>query len=154
MPKTHRRPTFVREESWRYKRVKESWRSPSGKTSRVRRSKEGWPPVVKIGYSGAKSTRNLHPSGLREILIWRPEDLEGINPSTTVVRIGHTVGENKRNRIIEEAKKKTLRILNPGVKREAEEAKAEEEEVKVDDAEAERAEVPETVEEETEEKKS
>jgi len=85
---------------------------------------------------------------LREILIWRPEDLEGINPSTTVVRIGHTVGENKRNRIIEEAKKKTLRILNPGVKREAKEAKAEEEEVKADAAEAEKE-----TDEDTQEKK-
>lgn len=57
------------------------------------------------------------------------------------MRIGHTVGENKRNRIIEEAKKKNLRILNPGVKRQAQEAKAEEEAVKVDAVEATEAEV-------------
>ncbi|HXY82268.1 MAG TPA: 50S ribosomal protein L32e [Candidatus Saccharimonadales bacterium] len=148
LPKTYRRPTFVREESWRYKRVKPTWRSPRGKTSRVRRSKDGWPPVVKIGYSRAKATRHLHPSGLREILIWRPQDLENINSSTTVVRIGHTVGENKRNRIIEEAKKKNLRVLNPGVKRQAQEAKAEEEEAKVDTVEAE-AEVPQLDDKET-----
>jgi uncharacterized protein YqfA (UPF0365 family) len=86
---------------------------------------------------------------LREILIWRPQDLENINSSTTVVRIGHTVGENKRNRIIEEAKKKNLRVLNPGVKRQAQEAKAEEEEAKVDTVEAE-AEVPQLDDKETE----
>jgi len=153
MPKTYRRPIFVREESWRYKRVKQSWRSPSGKTSRVRRSIQGWPPTVKIGYSRAKSTRHLHPSGLREVLIWRPEDLSGVNPSISVARIAHTVGENKRIKIIEEAKKRNIRILNPGVKRETEQAKAEGEEVKVAAAEAERAEAPETVDEDTEEKK-
>lgn len=132
LTKTYRRPTFVREESWRYKRVKESWRSPKGKSSRVRRSKEGWPPVVKIGYSRPKAIRHLHPSGLREVLVGRPEDLENVNPSTTVVRIAHTVGENKRIRIIEQAKKKNLRVLNPGIKREAEEAKAEEVQVETD----------------------
>jgi len=153
MPKTYRRPSFVREESWRYKRVKQSWRSPSGKTSRVRRSHQGWPPTVKIGYSRAKSTRHLHPSGLREVLIWRPEDLSSVNPSITVVRIAHTVGENKRIKIVEEAKKRNIRILNPGAKREAEEVKAGEEEVKVDDAEAEKADGPEEVDEDTEEKK-
>ena len=45
---SYRRPRFVREESWRYKRVKEPWRAPHGKTSRVRRSKKGWPAVVKM----------------------------------------------------------------------------------------------------------
>ena len=64
-------------------------------------------------------------------MVYRPEDLESINPSTNVVRIGHTVGENKRNRIIEAAKKKNLRILNHRAKRETEEAKAAEEPVEV-----------------------
>lgn len=116
-PSSYQRPHFVREESWRYKRVKTSWRSPKGKSSRVRRSKNGWPPVVKIGYSHAKATRGVHPSGLREVLIWRPKDLEGLDPKTQVARIGHTVGENKRVQITEEAKKTNIRILNPGLKK-------------------------------------
>jgi len=117
MSSSYRRPRFVREESWRYKRVKESWRSPRGKTSRVRRSKKGWPPVVKIGYSHPRATRGIHPSGLREIMIWRPADLQSIDPRNQVGRIAHTVGENKRVQIIEEARKKDIRILNPGLRR-------------------------------------
>jgi len=117
MSQDYRRPKFRREESWRYKRVKESWRAPHGKTSRVRRSKNGWPPVVKIGYSHPRATRGMHPSGLRETMIWRVQDLEGIDPKTNVARIAHTVGENKRVQIIDEAKKKNIRILNPGLKR-------------------------------------
>ena len=113
----YRRPRFVREESWRYKRVKEAWRSPRGKTSRVRRSRKGWPPVVKIGYSRPKAVRGIHPSGLREVTIRRPKDLEGIDPNTQVAKIAHTVGESKRVLIIEEAKKRSVRILNPGLKK-------------------------------------
>lgn len=117
MRASYSRPHFRREESWRYKRVKEAWRSPRGKTSRVRRSKKGWPPVVKIGYSRPKASRGVHPSGLREVLIWRPEDLKTIDPKVNVARIAHTVGENKRVLILEEAKKGNIRILNPGLKR-------------------------------------
>jgi large subunit ribosomal protein L32e len=117
MPRSYPRPRFVREESWRYKRVKTSWRSPKGKSSRVRRSKNGWPPVVKIGYSHAKASRGLHPSGFREVFVWRPKDLEDIDPNSQVARIGHTVGENKRMQIIDEAKKAGIRILNPGLRK-------------------------------------
>ena len=117
MPGSYPRPRFVREESWRYKRVKEAWRSPRGKTSRVRRSKKGWPPVVKIGYSRPRTIRGLHPSGLRDVLVWRPDDLKKIDTNTQVARIAHTVGERKRVLILEEAKKRSIRILNPGLKK-------------------------------------
>src|SRR5208282_5809101 len=117
---SYKRPRFVREESWRYKRVKEPWRSPKGKSSRVRRSKEGWPPVVKIGYARPKATRGRHPSGLKEVMVWRPKDLEGIDSKTQAARIAHTVGENKRVQILEEAKKANIRVLNPGLKKPAE----------------------------------
>ena len=117
---SYKRPRFVREESWRYKRVKDAWRAPHGKTSRVRRSKEGWPPVVKIGYSRPKATRGSHPSGLKEVMVWRPKDLEGIDSKTQAARIAHTVGENKRVQIVDEAKKANIRILNPGLKKPAE----------------------------------
>jgi len=113
----YKRPHFVREESWRYKRVRESWRAPRGKTSRVRRSKEGWPPVVKIGYSRPKAQRGRHPSGLAEVMVWRPKDLENLDPKTQAVRIAHTVGERKRVEILDQASKATIIVLNPGPKK-------------------------------------
>jgi len=117
--KTYARPKFVREESWRYKRVKPSWRSAKGKSSRVRRSKEGWPPLVKVGYARPASIRGIHPSGMKEILVHRPQDLEQIDPKIHVARIAHTVGENKRLLILDEAERRTIHVLNPGPKREA-----------------------------------
>lgn len=122
MPRTYPRPHFNREESWRYKRVKQPWRAPHGKTSRVRRSKDGWPPVVKIGYSRPRKIRGIHPSGMWEVLVWRPADLEKVDPKTQVARIAHTVGENKRVLILDEAKKAGIRVLNPRLKRRAEAA--------------------------------
>jgi hypothetical protein len=54
--------------------------------------------------------------------VWRPIDLQKIDPKTQVARIAHTVGENKRVLILDEAKKASIRVLNPGLKRPAEAA--------------------------------
>jgi len=120
MAKSYPRPKFVREESWRYKRVKSSWRAPRGKTSRVRRSKKGWPAVVKIGYAHPRATKWLHPSGFHEVLVHRPQEVAELDPKTQAIRIAHTVGANKRQKILDEANKANLKVLNPGPKKEPE----------------------------------
>jgi hypothetical protein len=75
---------------------------------------------VKIGYAHPKAIRGGHPSGLKEIMVWRTKELESINPKTQAVRIAHTVGERKRVEILDQAKKANIRVLNPGPKKEAE----------------------------------
>ena len=72
-----RRPEFVRQESWRYVRLKPNWRKPRGKDSKMRLQVKGWPPLVKVGYRTPRKYRGLHPSGYKEVLVYRPEDLEG-----------------------------------------------------------------------------
>ena len=51
-------------------------------------------------------------------MIYRPQDLEKINPKVQVARIAHAVGENKRLLILDEAEKRNIRVLNPGPKKE------------------------------------
>jgi len=141
-----RKPRFIRQESWRYKRVKPSWRRPRGKTSKMRREQRGWPKTVAAGYKVAKRVRGLHPSGFREILIHRLEDLEKIDVNAQVARIAATVGERKRIAILERAKALNIRILNPGPAKKPEEVEAEAEEVEAEKTESEKAEAekPET----------
>jgi large subunit ribosomal protein L32e len=107
-----RKPKFVRSESWRYVRIKENWRRPRGLDHKMRLKYDGWPPSASIGYKGPKATRGLHPSGNREVLVYNVEGLRGIDPKTQVVRIAHTVGKRKKTRILTEAKKKKLTVLN------------------------------------------
>jgi len=135
-----RKPKFIRQESWRYKRVKPSWRRPRGKTSKMRLKRKGWPKTVAVGYKIAKTARGLHSSGFRDILIQRPEDLEKIDTKTEVARIAATVGERKRLAILERAKALDVRILNPGLAKKPEEVEAEEEAVKAEKIEAEKME--------------
>lgn len=105
-------PDFARQESWRYKRVKSSWRRPRGRDSRMRKKDAGWPKSVEIGYRTPKKIRGFHSSGFEEVIVNNPKDLEKIN-STKVIRIGRTVGLKKRLIIIERAKELNLHILNP-----------------------------------------
>ena len=77
--------------------------------------------MVSTGYKGPKAARGLHPSGFREVLVHNINEVAAVDPTVQAARIAHTVGKKKRVLMIAEAKKKKLRILNPGVSEEGEE---------------------------------
>jgi len=79
----------------------------------MRLGMRGWPRAVKLGYKGKLDERGLHPSGLREILVRRPEDLDKIDSKTQIVKISHSVGERKRIAIMERAQALELTVANP-----------------------------------------
>jgi len=108
-----KRPRFRRQESWRYVRIKESWRRPRGIDSKMRLKKKGWPPSPSVGYRGPRAVRGLHPSGYEEVLVYNVGDLATIDPETQAIRIAGTVGARKRALILAEAKKRGIKVLNP-----------------------------------------
>ena len=120
------KPRFVRQESWRLKRLKTNWRRPRGLDNKMRRKIKGWPPTVNTGYRGPKASRGLHPSGYQELLIHNLKELKGIDPKTQAVKIAHAVGNRNRAKILTEARKKKITVLN--VKEIKKVAKKEEEE--------------------------
>jgi large subunit ribosomal protein L32e len=107
-----RKPKFVRQESWRYKRLKENWRRPKGLDNKMRRKIKGWPPAVNVGYRGPKVARGLHPSGYKEVLVYNAEEIKKVDPKTQAVRIAHTVGKRERAKILTESRKRKITVLN------------------------------------------
>jgi len=108
-----KRPRFVRQESWRYVRVKESWRRPRGIDSKMRLKVKGWPRCPEVGYRGPRAVRGLHPSGFEEVIVHNVGELQKVDPERQAVRIAHTVGGRKRAEIIAEAERLGIVVLNP-----------------------------------------
>ncbi len=124
--KKKRLTKFRRQEWFRFKKLGEKWRKPRGSDSKMRVGKSGKPPTVSIGYRSPKAARGVHPSGLAEILVNNPRDLEGIDARKQAIRIASGVGKRKREQIIAKARGLNLRVLNVGVeKREIEVVKEE-----------------------------
>lgn len=109
-----KRPKFIRQESWRYDRLAENWRKPKGKDNKMRKQKQGYPAIVKIGYRGPKAARGLHPSGYTDNIVYNASDLAGLDAKKDAIRLAHTVGTRKRKEIIEQAAKAGFKILNAG----------------------------------------
>ena len=106
-------PKFRRQEWFRYRRLKRTgWRKPKGYQSSQRMNRKYRSPMARVGYGKIASVRNLHPSGFKEVLVHRPEDLDGIDPAVQAARVGSTVGGRKRVLIHERADELGIRVLN------------------------------------------
>ena len=107
-------PRFIRQESWRYVRIKENWRRPRGKDSKMRLKKKGYPKMPTIGYRTPKLVRGRHPSGFVEVLVHNVEEVKKLvsDPDKQAIRIAATVGRRKRLEIIKYADEHGIRVLN------------------------------------------
>jgi large subunit ribosomal protein L32e len=108
-----KKPDFKRQESWRYKRVKKSWRRPRGLDSKMRKKVKGWPSSPEVGYRSPKETRGLHPSGYEEVLVQNVDDVRKVDPKTQAIRIARQVGARKRVEVSAIADELKIRVLNP-----------------------------------------
>lgn len=106
-------PKFRRQEWFRYRRLSRTgWRKPKGMQSSQRMNRKYRSPMARVGYGKIASVRGLHPSGFKEVLVHRPEDLDGIDPTVQAARVGGTVGGRKRALIHERADELGIRVLN------------------------------------------
>jgi large subunit ribosomal protein L32e len=107
------KPQFARQDYHKKKRLPSSWRRPRGTHSKQRKHQKGKGQQVKAGYRSPGAVRGRHPSGFEEVLVHRPEDLDGLDPDRQAARIASAVGGRKRERIEDRAADEEIRILNP-----------------------------------------
>jgi large subunit ribosomal protein L32e len=110
-----KRPSFRRVESWRYKRVKDSWRKARGIDSQTRKKKKSGVKSPTIGYRGPKKVRGLHPSGYKEVRITTIDDLTNLNKNEHALKISGKLGAKKRIVLMDYCQKRGFKILNLGV---------------------------------------
>ncbi|MFW9873631.1 MAG: 50S ribosomal protein L32e [Candidatus Thorarchaeota archaeon] len=110
-----KRPSFRRVESWRYKRVKDSWRKARGIDSKTRKKKKLGVKSPTIGYRGPKKVRGLHPSGYIEVLISTFNELTNLSRNKHALKISGKLGAKKRIALTDYCQKRGFKILNLGV---------------------------------------
>ena len=110
-----KRPSFRRVESWRYKRVKDSWRKARGIDSKTRKKKKSGVKSPTIGYRGPKKVRGLHPSGYKEVRITTLNDLKNLNKNQHALKISGKLGAKKRIVLTDYCQRRGFKILNLGV---------------------------------------
>ncbi len=107
-----RRPEFLRAECYKADRLGHKWRRPRGGQGKMRVGVYYRPKSVSAGYGSPVAAKHLHPSGFSEKLVHNADELSGVDPKTTAVRVAHSVGTRKRKEIAEEAERLNIRILN------------------------------------------
>ena len=109
---SNKRPKFKRQNWFRYKRLGDKWRRPRGIHSKMRRHFKYRIAVVQPGFSGPASVRGLHPSGFEEVRINTPKEVDNVDPKTQAIRIARTVGDKKREIIVNKADELGIRVFN------------------------------------------
>ncbi len=111
---TRKKPLFRRTQGAMFKKLKDKgWRRPDGKHNKLRDDKKGKGEVPSIGYGADRRTRFLHPSGLEDIIVNNITDVQTLNPDKQAARISSKVGGKKRAHLLEELKKRKIKVLNP-----------------------------------------
>ena len=110
-----KRPSFRRVESWRYKRVKDSWRKARGIDSKTRKKKKSGVKSPTVGYRTPKKVRGLHPSGYEEVRVIKIQDLNNLNKNRHAIKISSKLGSKKRVNLIDYCQKRGFKVLNLGI---------------------------------------
>merc|ERR1712168_159870 len=114
---------FIRHQSDRYVKVKQSWRKPKGIDNRVRRRFKGQYLMPNIGYGSNKKTKHICPDGFKKFLVHNVKELEVLmmQNKTFAAEIAHDVSSKKRKTIVERAQQLSIRVTNANARLRSEE---------------------------------
>ena len=107
-----KKPKFLRQGTY-LKKIKKVWRKPRGSHSKLKVKEKSKGALPSVGYGAPKKLRGLHPSGLKEVMIYNLRDLDKIDKTKEAGRLSSGIGQKKKKTIIKRAKELKIRILNP-----------------------------------------
>lgn len=105
----NKKPNFIRQDSYRCKRLGRSWRAPKGYHSKLRLKIRGKGYMPSIGWSSPRSVRGLSPEGYEQVVVHNLEELKTVKGGFI---LGSSVGAKKRIEILRKAKELKLKVLN------------------------------------------
>lgn len=103
-------PKFQRPNLKVDKRLKHSWRKPHGIDSKQRQKLKWAGAVVKVGYRSPRATRDVHPNGLKEVLVQNAKEIDGLKG--VAVRLAGSLSEKSKGAMRKKAVAMGLKVLN------------------------------------------
>ncbi|MFW5865595.1 MAG: 50S ribosomal protein L32e [Nanoarchaeota archaeon] len=111
-----RKPVFTRHDSHKKKRVSPNWRRPKGRHNKVRLHRKGYVRHISTGYGSPALVRGLSRNGLKQNVITTKDQLHDIDPKTDGIIISSSLGDRKREELVDEATEKGFTLLNMDAK--------------------------------------
>lgn len=106
-----RKPSFLRQDGHKKKRLHGRWRRPKGIQNKVRLLKRGYRRLVTNGFKSPGDVRGFHGKGVPAVHIFSTKELEKV-PKEKAIIIASSVSDKKRLEIVKTAKEKSLQVLN------------------------------------------
>ena len=106
-----RKPTFLRQDAHKRKKLADKWRRPKGMHSKMRRKLVSRRVQPSRGYSSPRLVRGMNSRGLREIVVYNVNDLARIDSKINAVVVGK-VGQKNKLAIIKASLEKKLIFAN------------------------------------------
>ena len=110
--KARKTPRFKRQELWAQAILKDTWRKPKGRHSKMRKQERGRGRIPKPGYGSPLAVKGLNKQGFREIRVFNPSQLERLDKNKESALVASTVGRKKRLEILKKAEELGVIVSN------------------------------------------
>jgi large subunit ribosomal protein L32e len=110
--KARKTPRFKRQELWAQAILKDTWRKPKGRHSKMRKQERGRGRLPKPGYGSPVAVKGLNKQGFREIRVFNPSQLEKLDKEKEAALVASAVGRKKRLEILKRAEELGVTVVN------------------------------------------
>lgn len=107
-----KKPTFIRHDAHKKKRVSLVWRRPKGRQNKMRLSRKGYAKRRSTGYGSPKEVEGLSREGFKQNLVHNINDFKSLDSKIDGVIIARTIGLRKKQEMLEFALTNGFTILN------------------------------------------
>ena len=107
-----KKPLFLRVDAHKRKRVKQVWRRPKGRQTKMREQRGGARKRVEPGFGSPRLVYGLSRAGYDVVTVHRPEDIAGIDTASQAALLSATLGLKKKVETVKAAMDRNVIILN------------------------------------------
>ncbi len=107
-----KKPTFLRQDGHKKKKLSKGWRRPRGWQNKVRLGKRGYRRKISVGYKSPCQARGIDPCGLFPVRVHCLKDMERIDEKRQCIVIASAVGQKKRLQILRNAVERKIAVQN------------------------------------------